>query len=291
MPTTEEPDAETILSAVQGEKCTTIYSLYVKDFYNILHHPGLKGFDLSSLKIVMTGGNSVSKALTTTSSQILPHVIIANVYGSTETCFVTATVPEMTSEAQNSTVGAVLPHIQLKVADDDGNSVPRNTVGELVVRGYSVFQQYYGDTAKTAAAKTKDGWYGMGDMGFIGDDGLVRITGRKTELIIKDSDNIYPGMIEGPLQEHPAVKDVKVVGVPDAVYGEELCACIILKSREDVGEEELKQFANDRGLVEEYSPGHILFVESFPKTSNGRKVDRKRLRSVAMDRLGLRELD
>ncbi|XP_035687736.1 putative acyl-CoA synthetase YngI [Branchiostoma floridae] len=131
----------------------------------------------------------------------------------------------------------------------------------------------------------------MGDMGCIGDDGLLRITGRKTELIIKDSENIYPAMIELPLQEHPAVQDVKVVGVPDAVYGEELCACIILKSREGVGEEEMKQFANDHGLIEEYTPEYILFVDSFPKTTNGRKVDRKNLRSAAMERLGLKELD
>ncbi|XP_078699032.1 putative acyl-CoA synthetase YngI [Branchiostoma floridae x Branchiostoma belcheri] len=288
---TEEPDAEGILSAVQEEKCTMIYSLYVKNFYTICNYPDLQSFDLSSLKLVMTGGNIVSKALITTSAQELPNVIVINVYGSTETGFVTATVAEMTSEARNTTVGAVLPHLQLKITDDDGNSVPRNTIGEVTVRGYSVFQQYYGDPAKTEAAKTKDGWYGMGDMGFIGDDGLVRITGRKKEMIIKDSDNIFPGMIEGPLQEHPAVKDVKVVGVPDAVYGEELCACIILKSGEGVGEDEMKQFASAQGLIEEYNPGHILFVDEFPKTTNGRKVDRRKLRSVAMERLGLKELD
>ncbi|XP_078619535.1 medium-chain acyl-CoA ligase ACSF2, mitochondrial-like [Branchiostoma floridae x Branchiostoma japonicum] len=291
VPTTDAPDAQAILSVVQDERCHILYSLYVKNFYTILHHPHLQDFDLSTLKLVMTGGNMVSKALVTTSSRVLPHVTVANVFGSTETCFVTTTVPEMTSEAKNSTVGVVLPHVQLRIADDDGNSVPTNTVGEVVVRGYSVFQQYYGDTAKTAAAKSSDGWYRMGDMGFIGDDGLLRITGRKTELIIKDSENIYPGMIELPLQEHPAVKDVKVVGVPDVVYGEELCACIILKSQEGVEEEEIKQFANDRGLIEEYTAGYILFVDSFPKTTNGRKVDRKKLRSAAMEQLGLKELD
>ncbi|KAI8488222.1 hypothetical protein Bbelb_340710 [Branchiostoma belcheri] len=288
---TEQPDAEAILSSVQEEKCTMLYSLYVKNFYTVCHYPDLKRFDLSTLKLVMTGGNIVSKALIMTSAEKLSDVIVANVFGSTETGFVTTTVPEMTSEARNTTVGAVLPHIQLKITDDDGNSVPRNTIGEVTVRGYSVFQQYYGDPAKTEAAKTKDGWYGMGDMGFIGDDGLVRITGRKKEMIIKDSDNIFPGMIEGPLQEHPAVKDVKVVGVPDAVYGEELCACIILKNGEGVGEDEMKQFASAHGLIEEYNPGHILFVDEFPKTANGRKVDRRKLRLVAMERLGLKELD
>ncbi|XP_066266084.1 medium-chain acyl-CoA ligase ACSF2, mitochondrial-like isoform X3 [Branchiostoma lanceolatum] len=262
VPTTKE--VETILSAIQEEKCTMIHPLYVKTFYNILHYPGLQGFDLSSLKQVITGGNMVSKALITTSSQVLPHVTVIILYGSTEVCFVTCTLPEMTSEAQNSTVGAVLPHIQLKIADDDGNSVPRNTVGEVVIRGYSVFQQYYADTAKTAAAKKHDGWFSMGDMGFIGDDGLLRITGRKT-----------------------------VVGVPDAVNGEELCACIILKSRESVGEEEMKQFAKKRGLVEEFCPRYILFVESFPNTSNGRKVrcrqkeaEKRRYATLGAERTG-----
>eukprot|EP00058_Branchiostoma_floridae_P018816 XP_002604305.1 hypothetical protein BRAFLDRAFT_125262 [Branchiostoma floridae] len=153
----------------------------------------------------------------------------------------------MTSEALNSTVGMVLPHVQLRIADDDGNSVPTNTVGEVVVRGYSVFQQYYGDTAKTAAAKTMDGWYRMGEIELLVDVSIWK------ELIIKDSENIYPAMIELPLQEHPAVQDVK--------------------------------------LIEEYTPGYILFVDSFPKTTNGRKVDRKKLRRAAMEQLGLKELD
>src|SRR5699024_4667266 len=107
--------------------------------------------------------------------------------------------------------------------------VPRGVPGEIVTRGYHVMKGYYKMPEATRQAIDEDGWLHTGDIGTMDEDGNFRITGRLKDMIIRGGENIYPREIEEFLYTHPAVSDVQVVGVPDEKYGEEVCACVILK--------------------------------------------------------------
>ncbi|XP_035680438.1 medium-chain acyl-CoA ligase ACSF2, mitochondrial-like [Branchiostoma floridae] len=118
---------------------------------------------------------------------------------------------------------------------------------------------------------------------------MLTITGRIKDMIIKDVSNVPPSFVEQVLLQHPKVLDVKVVGVPDPAFVEEICACIILKHDQKLDVEEMKKFSTNNGLVGNLTPGYFVIMDSFPKTPTGRKIDRKQIRAIAMERLGLKE--
>ena len=158
-------------------------------------------------------------------------------YGMTETSPVsTHTRRDDSLERKVGTVGRVCPHLEIKIVDPvSGDTVPRGEAGEFCTRGYSVMLGYWQDEEKTREAVDTDGWMHTGDLGVMDDDGYVRITGRIKDMVIRGGENIYPREIEEFLYTHPDIEDVQVVGVPDAKYGEELCApgcgCVRAPSR------------------------------------------------------------
>ncbi|XP_035673475.1 medium-chain acyl-CoA ligase ACSF2, mitochondrial-like [Branchiostoma floridae] len=289
LPSEESPTVSEILTAIGEERCETTTLMYVKTFHEFLHDPALNEYDLSFLEQVSVGGNAVTTPLIRRAAEVLPSVEISKMYGSTETLTITVTSREMTKEQVESTVGSLLPHMEMKVVDRHGQIVPLQHEGEVWVRGYSMFKCYRGDEEKTAEVKTADGWYKTGDIGILDDNGLLKITGRKEEFIIKDSTNVHPTMVEQVFLTHPKVFDVKVVGVPDPALVEEICACIILKKGQTSHPQEMKEFSEKHGLIDDYCPEYVIFVDSFPVTSTGRKFDRKKLRDVAIEKLALQE--
>ncbi|XP_035687377.1 medium-chain acyl-CoA ligase ACSF2, mitochondrial-like [Branchiostoma floridae] len=195
----------------------------------------------------------------------------------------------MTKEQIERTEGPLLPHMEMTLVDKAGQVVPLNHKGEVWVRGYSVFTQYRGDKEKTAEVKTPDGWYKTGDIGVLDENGLLTITGRIKDMIIKDAENVHPALVEEVLLAHRKVLDVKVFGVPDPGSVEEICACIILKNGQTSDVKEMREYSKKNGLVAELCPGYFVFMDSFPKTSTGRKIDKKRTRALAMESLGLKD--
>ncbi|CAH1264738.1 ACSF2 [Branchiostoma lanceolatum] len=108
-------------------------------------------------------------------------------------------------------------------------------------------------------------------------------------MIIRNAYNVHPSVVEAPLSKHPKVQDVRIVSVPDPASVEEICACIILKEGQSVDSEEMKTFCVDIGMVPIEMPGYFIFLDEFPVVATLRKVDRKKLRLIAMEKLGLTE--
>ena len=160
--------------------------------------------------------------------------------------------------------------------------MPRGEPGELCTRGYSVMLGYWNDAPSTAAAIDEARWMHTGDLAVMRDDGYARIFGRLKDMIIRGGENIYPREIEEFLYTHPAIADVQVIGVPDAKYGEEVCAWVRLHDGRQATVEEIREYC--RGQIATYKiPRYVRFTTEFPMTVTGKVqltgCGRSRLRS------------
>lgn len=280
---TFDPDA--VLKAVENERCTSLYGVPTM-FIAELASPDLKHRDLSSLRTGIIAGASVPVELMrrVIADMGMEQVVIG--YGMTETsATIMITSPADPLERRVSTVGRVVPHVEAKVVNERSEIVPRGQVGEICVRGYSVMLGYWQDPQKTAEVIDADGWMHTGDLGTIDQDGYGRIVGRLKELIIRGGENISPAEIEELLHRNPKIEMAQIVGVPDEKYGEELCACIKLKSGERLSEEELKEFCRSQ-IAHFKIPRYVRFVETFPMTASG-KVQKYLLAEQAAREIGL----
>ncbi|XP_078615137.1 medium-chain acyl-CoA ligase ACSF2, mitochondrial-like isoform X3 [Branchiostoma floridae x Branchiostoma japonicum] len=278
-----------LLSAIQEERCGAVAALlFIKQFHEFLHHPQLKDYDLSSLEMIHVGGNVVHESLVQLSAQLLPKVKILNLYAMTEVICVSTVTADMTLEAASTTVGKIFPEIEVKLVDRSGDAVPLGQDGEVWVKGYSVFQGYSGDEDTNRDTLSADGWCNTGDIGRLGDDGLLRIVGRSKDVILKDDENVYPVMLERIFYEIcDKAKIIKAIGVPHETLVEEICICIILKDGETATEEELRELASNAGMTGAFEPGYYLFMDDFPMTKSERKIDVKALKRKAIRELGL----
>ncbi|MEU7433904.1 AMP-binding protein [Streptomyces sioyaensis] len=274
-------DAATTLRTVQDERCTSLYGVPTM-FIAELNHPDFGSYDLSSLRTGIMAGSPCPEEVM---KRVVAEMHMAEVsicYGMTETSPVsTQTRRDDDLAHRTETVGRVLPHIEVKVADPaSGVTVPRGTPGELCTRGYSVMLGYWEEPERTAEVIDGARWMHTGDLAVMNDDGYVRIVGRIKDMIIRGGENVYPREIEEFLYSHPKIADVQVVGVPDEKYGEEIAACVILRDPEDpLTRDELARFCRSR-LAHYKVPRHLDIVDAFPMTVSGkvRKVElRERL--------------
>jgi fatty-acyl-CoA synthase len=209
-------------------------------------------------------------------------------YGMTETSPVSfQTAKNDPLERRVSTVGRVQPHLEVKIIDSEGNTVPRGVPGELCTRGYSVMIGYWDDPERTAEAIDAAGWMHTGDLATIDDEGYCNIVGRIKDMVIRGGENVYPREIEEYLFKHPKIEDVQVIGVPDPKYGEEICAWIKLRKGETATDQEIIDFC--KGQIAHYKvPRYVRFVEGFPMTVTG-KIQKFEMRKAMMAELGLSE--
>jgi fatty-acyl-CoA synthase len=154
------------------------------------------------------------------------------------------------------------------VVDAAGRVVPVGEKGELCTRGYSVMLGYWGDDRRTAEAVI-DGWMHTGDLATIDAEGYCNIVGRVKDMLIRGGENVYPREIEEFLFRHPQVQSVQVFGVPDAKYGEEVCAWVVLKPGESATEDDIKAFCRDQ-IAHYKVPRYVRFVDELPMTVTGK---------------------
>ena len=275
------------LSAVAAEKCTALHGVPTM-FVAELDHPEFSRFDLSSLRTgIMAGAPCPIEVMRRVTSEMhMREITIA--YGMTETSPISfQSNTDDPLEKRVSTVGRVHPHVEVKIADENGNTVKTGERGELMTRGYSVMKGYWDDEARTAESITPDGWMKTGDLAVLDSEGYCNIVGRVKDMLIRGGENVYPREIEEFLYRHPKAQQAQVFGVPDAKYGEEVCAWIVLKSGESATAEEILEFC--RGQIAHYKiPRHIRFVESFPVTISG-KPQKFKMREAMIKELGLAE--
>ena len=277
-----------VLQAVQDERCTGLHGVPTM-FIAELDHPRFAEFDLSTLRTgIMAGSPCPTEVMKRVVRDMhLSEITIA--YGMTETSPVSCQSSfDTPQEKRVATVGRVQPHLEIKIIDSEtGAVVPRGERGEFCTRGYSVMHGYWGDEEKTREAIDQYGWMHTGDLATMDDEGYVNIVGRIKDMVIRGGENLYPREIEEFLYRHPQVQDVQVVGVPDARYGEELCAWVIAKPGMSPSEDDIRAFC--KGQIAHYKvPRYIRFVSEFPMTVTG-KIQKFRMREDTIKALGLIE--
>ncbi|RZS79178.1 fatty-acyl-CoA synthase [Phyllobacterium myrsinacearum] len=280
-------DPLAVLQTVEAEKCTGLHGVPTM-FIAILGHPDFKAFDLSSLRTGIMAGSPCPIEVMRKVIHDMHQSEITIAYGMTETSPVSfqssATDP---LERRVSTVGRIHPHVEVKIIDADGAIVAPGVTGELLTRGYSVMRGYWGDDANTAATIDAARWMHTGDLATIDAEGYCNIVGRIKDLVIRGGENIYPREIEEFLYTHPGIADVQVFGIPDAKYGECLCAWIRVRADSTLSEQDVLQFC--KGRIAHYKvPAHIRFVEAYPMTVTG-KIQKFIMRQAMIDELGLME--
>jgi fatty-acyl-CoA synthase len=280
-------DPKATLTAVAQERCTSLYGVPTM-FIAELNDPDFDNYDLSSLR---TGIMAGSPCPVEVMKQVVDRMGMTEVticYGMTETSPVsTQTRADDSLELRVSTVGRVHPHVEVKIVDPGtGLTLPRGEPGELCTRGYSVMLGYWDEPEKTAEAVDRARWMHTGDLGVMSSDGYVNITGRIKDMVIRGGENVYPREIEEFLYTHPDVLDAQVVGVPDAKYGEELCAWVTLRDgAPELTAEAVKEFAGGK-LAHYKIPRYVVVVDGFPMTVTG-KVRKVEMREKSAELLHL----
>ena len=280
-------DPVATLDAVQAERCTVLYgvpTMFIAELAQLEAAPGR--WDLSSLR---TGAMAGSPCPVEVMKRVMGEMGMAEVtiaYGMTETSPVSTQTRRTDSlEHRVSTVGAVHPHVEIKVVDPvSGATVPTGTPGELCTRGYSVMIGYWEDPERTAEAVDADGWMHTGDLAEMAEDGYVSIVGRIKDMVIRGGENVYPREVEEFLYAHPDIEDVQIIGVPDPRYGEELMAWVKLRpGSAELTVDQLRSYC--AGKLAHYKiPRYLHLVDSFPMTVTG-KIRKVEMREHAVELL------
>jgi long-chain acyl-CoA synthetase len=192
-------------------------------------------------------------------------------YGLSETCAVgTFNYP---GERKRGSIGKPVEGIEVKIVDDDRNELSQGEIGEIAIKGANVMKEYWHKPDETAE-DLREGWFHTGDMGHIDEDGYVFIDDRKKDMIIRGGENVYPREIEEVLYQHDAVKEVAVVGVEHERLGEEVGAAVVLKEKDSVSADDLREFALEK-LAKFKCPTKIWFLDELPKGPTGKILKRE----------------
>ena len=279
-------NAEAVLTTVEEEKCTALHGVPTM-FIAELEHPNLGSFDLSSLRTgIMAGSPCPVEVMRNVISKMgMREVTIC--YGMTETSPVSfQTLIDDPLELRVSTVGVALPHVEAKVIDPlTGTILPRESSGELCVRGYLVMKEYWNNSSATREAIDNEQWMHTGDLAIMNAEGYLNIVGRTKDMISRGGEKIFPKEVEDFLYTHPKISDVQVIGVPSSKYGEEVMAWVKLKPGVIATADELKDYC--KGKIAYFKiPTYFKFTNSFPMTVTG-KVQKFKMREISTKELGL----
>ena len=261
----------------EGVTYTGVVPSMVPTFLDV---PGILDRTFSTMRAVCPAGEAVTRERKEQLEEIF-GCSTCECYGLAEMTWPLAQRPEGEFEARMSATGFPCPGAELRVVDDDGNDLGVDEVGELLLRGPTLFPGYFKNPDATAAAIDADGWFRSGDLVRFDADGYYAICGRKKDLIKRSGVQVLPQEIEDALEEHPAIHAVGVVGLPDDRRGEIACACIVLKPDETVEPEELLEFL--RGRLATYKlPERIELMDSLPLSPNG-KVLKNELKARVLE--------
>jgi fatty-acyl-CoA synthase len=276
-------DPAEALTLIAQEKATMLHG-FDSHFHELMRDPACATLDRRSLRTgILAAGMASSEIVARQAQQRLCPTLTG--WGMTEVG-VGALLSFLDSSNDDRCMGSgwPLPGYEFKVIDPTtGQSLPPGSMGELCTRSYAVMQGYYRKPDETAKAIDANGWLHTGDMAIMYDDGMVRFLGRYKEILKVGGENVDPVEVEAFLLQHPAVNQVKIVGVPDARLSEVGAACVVPNPGIDVTAEDLIEFC--RGQLAGFKiPRYVLFVKEFPMTSSG-KVQKFRLRELAMAEL------
>lgn len=248
-------------------------------FQTLLSSPELDVKSLSSVRVSVTGASSVAPSMIEAMRKDLGIPVVLTGYGLTETCgTVTMTNSEDPPDIVATSCGRAIEGIEVAVVLDDGRRTRAGGPGEVVVKGMNTMQGYLDDPQSTAAAVDRDGWLHTGDIGMLDEAGYLRITDRKKDMFIVGGFNCYPAEIEKMLLAHPAIRQVAVVGVPDARLGEVAKAYVVLKANVELDAGALIAWSRER-MANFKVPRSVVFLSALPTNATG-KVQKFRLASA-----------
>jgi acyl-CoA synthetase (AMP-forming)/AMP-acid ligase II len=232
-------------------------------------------YDLSSLKVVGLGRSPATPEFVGLLFKKFPQALKYNGYGQAELTGGGIMNKGEDLRKRPDSVGKMVSGHELRIVDEDGNSCPPREVGEIAARGDCVFKGYW-RMPEATSQKIRDGWLHTGDLGWLDEDGFLYLVGRKSDMIIRGGENIYPQEVENCLESHPGIEEAAVIGVPDEVMGEETKAFVCLKRDIKITEKELLDFCHSK-MARYKVPKYIEFVKDIPHVAAG-KIDRKLLR-------------
>jgi acyl-CoA synthetase (AMP-forming)/AMP-acid ligase II len=273
-----EFDPGAVLEAIETHRLKRLF-LVPAALQILLGHPRAKETDFSSLRYFSYGASPIPLELLKAGIAVLGCEFM-QVYGMTETWGpVTALAPEDHRPERvhvMTSAGKAMPGVELKVVDEEGRTLPPNTVGEVMVRGPMVMKGYWNRPEETARAIDADGWLRTGDAGLLDEEGYLFIQDRIKDMIISGGENVYPAEVESAIYGHPDVADVAVIGVPDAKWGEAVKAIVV--PRPGVSPDPASIIAHARDRIAHFKcPKSVDFIDALPRNPSG-KILRRTLR-------------
>ena len=275
-------DVAKVLARCERERITVLPgppTLY----QSILAQEGREKFELSSLRLAVTGAAAVPVELVKRMKSELGFETVITAYGLTESCgTVSLCTPADDAETIATTSGKPLPDTEVKCVREDGCEAPRGEPGELWVRGYNVMRGYFEDSAESAKAVDSDGWLHTGDVAVMDARGYLRITDRIKDMYIYGGFNCYPAEIENLIYKHPGVAQVAVIGVPHERQGEIGMAFVVPRPSAALEPDALIRWCRDN-MANYKVPGSVRIVSALPQNASG-KVLKTELRKLAAER-------
>lgn len=270
-------DAGRALALISEEKVSVLLGPPTI-FQDLIGHPERSRFDLSSLRVSMTGGTTIPESLIRAMKSELSFDIVMSAYGLTEsTALVTTTRIGDSEETVAATTGRPIPDVEVAIVDSEGQEVPLTDPGEILVRGYNVTRGYWDDPEATAATIDAGGWLHTGDVGRLDKAGNLLIVDRKKDMYIVGGFNAYPAEIERTLLAYEPVGQVAVIGVPDERLGEVGCAFVVVRPGHEASGADIIAWARE-AMANFKVPRHIRFVEALPRNAS-QKVLKDELRT------------
>ena len=260
------------------------HTVLVPTMINLLtQFPDLRNYDLSSLAVLAYGGSPMVPELIQRTRELLPQVKLAQVYGLSESGFLTGLQDQEHTACRLLSCGRPSPGIDLQVTDEAGMPAEVGKPGELVARGANIMRGYWKNPEETAPA-FREGWFRTGDIGYQDSEGYFYILDRLKDMIVTGGENVYSGEVEAVIYAHPAVREAAVFGIPDPKWGELVTACVVLKAGIVFTADELIEYCR-KSLASYKIPRRIEFLDTeLPKSGSG-----KILKRVLRDRFWVHE--
>ncbi|MCQ3809896.1 MAG: acyl--CoA ligase [Acidimicrobiia bacterium] len=278
-------DADALIRLIEAERVTVLCAVTTQ-FIMMLNSPVFDDHDLSSLRVMFTGGEAIPYQRASEFEDRTGCTVL-NFYGSNETGMLSGTRLSDPPSARLRSGGQCEPEMDCRLYDpDDGTRLPDlRGRGQPACRGPATALGYYDDDRANAELLTEDGWMLMGDIVEIDDNGYLRVVGRTSDFIIRGGKNISAPAVEDEVMTHPAVAMVAAVAAPDPVFGERVAAYVELVPGCSLDLDELREHLAGRGVSREWWPEHLFVVDALPRSSGG-KVAKGQLKKDAVDRVG-----
>ena len=279
-------DPGVALQMLAKYKVTATYPSFVTIMQGLVYHPDFAKTDLSRIKLMNSNFAVQPPGVATPIMKAMPQALQVGSFGMTEAAGTVCTGSWDEPESLRiSRLGKPLPGLELRIIDpESGEDLPTGMRGEVLVRGYSIFEGYYRDAEKTAQALDAQGWFHTGDIGSLDDNGTIMFHGRFKDMLKVGGENVAAAEIEALLARHPSVKLAQVVGIPDAKYVEVPAAFVELQPGKSASDQEFIEFCR-KEIASFKVPRVVRFVSEWPMSTS--KIQKFRLRSALVEELGL----